>query len=284
MEALFAGIREALLDRSAIGDGTEERADARRADEPSARVLERDPELGLRIPARGITRARAQLVAPVQTLECGIWEVPKGGGRCTFLVLDGLLARDLVLAGTTCTELLGEGDVLDPSLPGRVEGLVRYDVLWHVLQPLRFAILDEQFQRALAEWPQVMGALLERTIRRTVRQSVHQALLQLSPVETRLVVLFWFLAERWGHVTPAGVTLRLRLTHQLIGQLVGVQRASVTTALRHVAAAGRVIRRSDGTWLLRGQAPGDLAHLHWGHGGTGSLGGDSLVAETLGRR
>ena len=55
-----------------------------------------------------------------------------------------------------------------------------------------------------------MGALLERAVRRTQRMSIHQALLQLSPVETRLLVLFWHLAERWGHVTPDGITVRLR--------------------------------------------------------------------------
>ena len=50
-----------------------------------------------------------------------------------------------------------------------------------------------------------MSALLERAIRRTLRMSIHQALLQLSPVETRLLVLFWHLAERWGRVTPDGI-------------------------------------------------------------------------------
>ena len=79
--------------------------------------------------------------------------------------------------------------------------------------------------------------LLERALRRTLRMSVHQALLQLSPVETRLLVLFWHLAERWGRVTPDGICVRLRLSHELLGQLVGCRRASVTTALHRVATA-----------------------------------------------
>ena len=74
-----------------------------------------------------------------------------------------------------------------------------------------------------------MRALLERAVRRTLRMSIHQALLQLSPVETRLLVLFWHLAERWGHVTPDGISVRLRMSHELLGQLVGSRRASVTT-------------------------------------------------------
>jgi len=64
-------------------------------------------------------------------------------------------------------------------------------------------------------------------------------------------------------VTPAGILLRLRLSHQLLGQLVGSQRASVTTALQRVCASRMVDRRSDGTWLLHGPPPDELAQLHW---------------------
>ena len=108
-----------------------------------------------------------------------------------------------------------------------------------------------------------MSTLLERAVRRTHRMSIHEALLQLSPVETRLLVLFWHLAERWGHVTPAGIALRLRLPHALLGQLVGCRRASVTTALQHIYSTGALERRSDGTWLLRGDPPDELAGVHW---------------------
>ena len=234
--------------------------------EGSVRILEVDPELGLRVPAAQISGARAQLVARVKALECGRWEVPHDEmerGTLGFLMLEGLLARDVILAGTTSTELVGEGDVLQPWVPAREAELVRYHVLWHVLLPVRVAVLDAAFGRSLAYWPQVMGALLERAVRRTLRMSIHQALLQLSPVETRLLVLFWHLAERWGHVTPDGVSVRLRLSHELLGQLVGSRRASVTTALRRIDESRLVVRRSDGTWLLRGAPPGELADIRW---------------------
>jgi len=230
------------------------------------RVLERDPELGLRVPASDITEARAGLVAPVQQLDRGLWEVPRcaTGEELGYLLLEGLLARDLVLAGRTCTELLGEGDLVQPDVSiARDESLVRYRVLWHVLAPVKFAVLDRGFSQALGRWPQVMRALLERAIRRNLRTSIHAALLQLSPVETRLLVLFWYLAERWGRVTPSGVSLSLRLSHELLGQLVGCQRASVTTALRRISDSGLVVRRSDRTWLLRGSPPDELAWVQW---------------------
>lgn len=247
------------------GDRADANGDRRSGRVACARVLERDRELGLRVPVSAITRARAELIAPVLTFDPGIWEAPAGldGGGLGFLVLEGLLARDVVLAGVTCTELLGEGDLVDPAGTPGPEALVGYEILWHALQRTSVAVLDGNFARSLVNWPQVSGALLERTVRRLTRMAVHRALLQLSPVETRLLVLFWFLAERWGRVTSDGISLRLQLTHQLIGQLVGSKRASVTTALHNVSDSGRVIRRADGTWLLRGGPPQDLAHLHW---------------------
>ena len=252
---------------AAVGDSREPRPDDRRGRGPRhIRLLECDPELGLRIAPGAVTRARVELVAPVRTLECGIWQAPPWlteDARLGFLVLEGLLARDVVLGGHSCTQLIGDGDVFEPMSPARAEGLVPFDVLWEVLAPVRIVVLDDAFARAVTRWPQVASALLERSVRRMTRMSIHQALLQLSPVETRLLVLFWFLAERWGRVTPDGISLPLRLTHQLIGQLVGAKRASVTTGLHRVAASGLVLRRSDHTWLLRGPAPQELAHLHW---------------------
>ena len=230
------------------------------------KLLECDPELGLRIPAAGIARARDTLVAPVRSLPCGVWNVPEEPAdrvRLGYLVTEGLLAREVILAGTTCAELLGEGDVMQPTAKGREEPLLHYHVQWHVLRPVRVAILDERIFRMLGDWPQVMSALLERAIGRAQRMSIHQALLQLSPVETRLLVLFWYLAERWGRVTPAGISVRLRLSHELLGHLVGVQRASVTTALTRIGPSGLIVRRADGTWLLRGDPPSELAQLHW---------------------
>jgi CRP/FNR family transcriptional regulator, cyclic AMP receptor protein len=232
----------------------------------SARVLELDPELGLRIPASEISRAREELVAPVLELPEGHWNVPHGDGargRLGFLILEGLLARDMTLAGRTATELLGDGDVVQPWLGQREDGLVPCRVGWHVLMPLRLGVLDDSFARSMARFPQVTSALLERAIRRTHRMSVHEALLQLTPVETRLLVLFWHLAERWGRVTPAGIMLRLRLPHALLGQLVGCRRASVTTGLQHIYASGELVRPDDGTWLLTGSAPDELTTLHW---------------------
>jgi CRP-like cAMP-binding protein len=231
----------------------------------SVRVLEVDPELALRVPPSRIYEARRRLVAPLQVLSSGFCEVPLDNEpmHLGYLIIEGLIARDTVLANHVSTELLGDGDVLQPQAPAGDDALIHYRVYWHVLTPVRLAVLDAEFARTLVHWPQVTASILERTNRRVLQMSIHQALLQLSPVETRLLVLFWHLAERWGRVTPEGILLPLGLTHQVLGQLVGCRRASVTTALKAVTNSGLVDRVDDGSWLLHGEPPDELSHLTW---------------------
>jgi CRP/FNR family cyclic AMP-dependent transcriptional regulator len=70
-----------------------------------------------------------------------------------------------------------------------------------------------------------------------------------------LKALFWHLAERWGRVSGDGVVVPLALTHRILGQLVGARRPTVSTALSELAERGELVRRSDGSWLLRGDPP-----------------------------
>ncbi len=234
----------------------------------TVRLLELDPELGLRVPPAEVERSRAELVARTISFEPGVWGVPTDAGDrggMGYIVLDGVLAREMLLVGSKCAEVLGEGDVIAPSVH-RDDSLVRYHTQWHVLEPLRLAVLDERFARALGSWPAVIAAVLERAERRTRRLAVHQAIQQLSPAETRLLMLFWHLAERWGRVTPNGIAIHLRLSHEMLGHLVGSRRASVTTALARVCESGQLERRGDGTWMLCGSPPGEHAPLHWQRG------------------
>ena len=59
-------------------------------------------------------------------------------------------------------------------------------------------------------------------------------------IDRRLLVLFWEAANRWGRVTPDGVRVRLPLTHQTLGHLVGSRRPSVSVALGALAARGEL--------------------------------------------
>ena len=56
-----------------------------------------------------------------------------------------------------------------------------------------------------------------------------------------------------GDYKPAeyrGVILPLQLSHQMLGQLVGAQRPTVTLALGKLGERGHLVRRSDGHWFL----------------------------------
>jgi CRP/FNR family transcriptional regulator, cyclic AMP receptor protein len=70
-----------------------------------------------------------------------------------------------------------------------------------------------------------------------------------------LKALFWHLAERWGRVSGDGVIVPLALTHRILGQLVGARRPTVSTALSELAEREELVRRPDGSWLLRGDPP-----------------------------
>ncbi len=59
-------------------------------------------------------------------------------------------------------------------------------------------------------------------------------------VERRLLLKLRQLADRWGRVTPDGIRLDLRLTHQELANMVGAVRESVTIALGRLSEAGEI--------------------------------------------
>jgi hypothetical protein len=96
----------------------------------------------------------------------------------------------------------------------------------------------------------VLGVIVRRMAERSARQAVMQAICHHPRVDDRLRGLFWHLANRWGRVTPGGVVLPLRLTHDSLARLVGAQRPTVSTALKSLQDAREVTRRRDGAWVL----------------------------------
>jgi CRP-like cAMP-binding protein len=104
-----------------------------------------------------------------------------------------------------------------------------------------------------------MAALMARAVRRSRALVHHLAITQVTGVETRIAMVLWEFAERWGHVRPDGVALSLGLTHETLARLVGARRPSVTTALRALAEQGRVTQEGPGRWVLHGPAPGTSA-------------------------
>ena len=110
-------------------------------------------------------------------------------------------------------------------------------------------------RRRGSQYPEVTAALFDRLSERSLRLATTQAISQLTRVDRRLKALFWHLAERWGRVGGEGVVIPLALTHRILGQLVGARRPTVSTALSELAERDELVRRSDGSWLLRGDPP-----------------------------
>jgi CRP-like cAMP-binding protein len=188
-------------------------------------------------------------VAPRIDVAPGPWlpEPPPGGGA-PVLVLDGLLCRDAALADRTSTQLLGPGDIVDPWL--KSDELLPCRVSWRAHTPAVLGLLDGRFGQAARRWPSLSAVVTRRLCERADRLAAQGAALQLSNVEQRLVANLWQLADRFGRVAPGGVVIPLQLTHQLLGQLVGAQRPTVTLAATKLTESGYVTRREDGTWFL----------------------------------
>jgi CRP/FNR family cyclic AMP-dependent transcriptional regulator len=219
------------------------------------RILDVEPDLGGALSGASLEAARRDAVGVVERLPVGAWPRSSFGrydGRVMgLLVIDGLLAREVHLANTTCTELLGRGDLLRPWDEDGEFAPVPSAVDWEVLERVRVVVLDDRFVRATARWPELLGALTGRALQRARWLSLQLAIRCLTRVDVRVLVLFWHLADRWGHVEQDGVAVPMRLTHATIGRLIAVRRASVTTSLRRLRERGFVERRPDRTWLLQ---------------------------------
>jgi CRP/FNR family cyclic AMP-dependent transcriptional regulator len=233
--------------------------------EQKVRVVDAFPELVEALAPEQQRLARQYAVATLELLPPGLWhprhELQPEPGHLGVLVLEGLLTRDVVLGETLATELVGRGDILRPADHDGQDAPVPFDVVWHVLEPARIAILDRSVAEVIGRFPEAMEVLMQGAVRRAQSLAVTLAVSHLRRVDVRLHVIMWYLADRWGKVTPEGVRVPLRLTHQTLGRLVGAQRPSVTTALKQLADAGTLTRAPDQTWLLHGDPPETLERL-----------------------
>jgi hypothetical protein len=225
----------------------------------TVRLLEADPDLGGLLTGARRHEAERELVVRVHRLGVGVWDVSRlegaGADHVGLLLLDGVIAREVIVADHVSAELLGPGDLVRPWQDATKADLLPVDVLWSILSPSSFAVLDRRFAGELARWPEVTAALFERLSERSLRLGTTQAISQLTRVDRRLKALLWHLAERWGRVSGDGVVVPLALTHRILGQLVGARRPTVSTALGELAERGELVRRVDGSWVLRGSPP-----------------------------
>lgn len=231
-------------------------------------VLKEDAELAEAIPLERRQQAIAECTAPGLLIQSGPWG-GKGSlgfqGGIGVLVLRGLMIRRVGIDGRFGAELIGEGDLLRPTEES-VSPLLPLTTDWSIVVPARVAALDVSFEQRLTRYPELARALVARAIQRSKNLAVNMAIVHQARVDVRLHMLLWHLAARWGRVRSDGTVLKLRLTHAVLADLVAARRPTVTTALSDLSRRGLV--RTDGeTWVLSGEAPGDLLVVADGAGG-----------------
>lgn len=223
------------------------------------RVLEADPDLAAGLKPDQLHIAAQRVYARTEVLDAGLWEPRPSNGTCLgLLILEGLICRSVAIVDRSSTELLGAGDLLRPWRHHDEDGMLPCRVEWRVLERARVVILDERFSAAIAPWPEIAAELAERAIRRSRWQAVFATISHMTRVDVRLLFAFWHFADRWGRVTPDGVVVRLPLTHESLGTLIGARRPSVTTALSGLAQRGLLRPLIRGEWLLTGGASARL--------------------------
>ena len=217
----------------------------------------------------GVPRARrAEAVeatwATVLGLRLAPWpagELRGPPGHLGLLVLDGLLCREVLVGHRSYVELLGEGDLLRPWDPLSDDASSSAGTRWTAYSEVRLAVLDRAFALRIGAFPEITAALMGRGVRRSRWLAFHVAVAHLPQLDARLRLMFGYLADRWGRVTPAGMVIQLRLSHELLGALVGARRSPVTRALARLRASGEVSRLPDGTWMLCARPPEHVEHL-----------------------
>jgi CRP/FNR family transcriptional regulator, cyclic AMP receptor protein len=221
-------------------------------------VLHADPELAGSLADTRLARAEQLSVATVLRRPSGIWDAKADADHARdgfgLLVLDGVLVRRVGVEERVGAELLGPGDLLQPTQHDGEEATLPFEATWRVLSSLRLAVLDGHWVARMAPFPEVGVALLARTLVRSRRLASMLAITHYPRLDDRLWLFFWEVADRFGRVRPDGVAVDLPLTHEVVSHLVGARRPSVSAALARLEREGRLQRRESG-WLLTGEPP-----------------------------
>jgi CRP-like cAMP-binding protein len=154
-----------------------------------------------------------------------------GGGRLAL----GVIAEE---ERERTIGMLEEGDLLVRPLDGwaaagpQVRCFALEDSLVH--------LVDRPRMEAWMREPG-LAANLVRVLSAQIAERELAVAIALEPrLERRLLLKLRQLAERWGRVTPDGIRLDLRLTHQELANMIGAVRESVTLALGRLADAGEI--------------------------------------------
>lgn len=217
-------------------------------------LLEVEPELGSALGREQREAAEIGLQAPIVTISPGAWEPPTEAEADGFgyLVIEGMLLRRVAIEGGCSIELLAAGDCL---LPWREEPASFSRADWQVVERARLAVLDLRPGSVISRWPAIAATIAGRAIDRSRRLALQSAIMSIVGIEDRLHALLWGLAERWGEVVPEGTQLEMDVPQQILAEMVGARRPTVSLALGSLREQGLVETDGSGRWLLGGAPP-----------------------------
>ena len=216
-------------------------------------LIDVDPQLGVELAEDEREIARKAIVAGTIVVPVGPWVEPAAGygpgNAYGVLVVDGFMMRTVTIGERTTGQLFGPGDIMQSWPTEDLPAPVSVEVTWSVVAPAVLARLDDRVITLSARWPSVLRRLAWRASSVAGRVSLQVAIARVPRLEERLLLLFWGLAERWGSMTPNGMLLPVRLTHESIAALTAASRPPVSGALSQLSREGLLTRVPTG-WLL----------------------------------
>jgi CRP/FNR family transcriptional regulator, cyclic AMP receptor protein len=218
-------------------------------------LLDVDPDFGRGLSAEDRRAAHRHLPVALEDVPRGLW-LPRVHRHppVAYVVVSGTLLRGARVEQRCATELLGPEDVMRPWDEDESPAGLAYTEGWTVLEPVRLAVLDRRFATAAARWPALLDELLRRSLQRARRLMTLMSVSGIRRLDLRLLVLLRILADRWGKVSPDGIRLELRLTHETLARLAGAQRPSVSTALGRLQHDG-LLTMEHRTFVLPAEFP-----------------------------
>jgi CRP/FNR family transcriptional regulator, cyclic AMP receptor protein len=225
------------------------------------RLLDADPDLGQFMSPEAAADAR-ELTAALMTFDRDddgpLQARLEQQGAFAALVLEGMVVNQIQVADQAGLRLIAPGDFVWVN---RASGSMRVsESACRAIPGTKLALLGHDLLLGIRRWPGLARGIQVRSAQQADRLAAQLVICQLPTVDERLLAMMWLLAESWGRVTSAGTALPLRLTHEVLGALIGARRPTVTLAFRDLTKRGAIIRQDQG-WLLLASPPGASGRL-----------------------
>jgi CRP/FNR family cyclic AMP-dependent transcriptional regulator len=230
-------------------------------------LLREDPDLGRTLSGPEREVAQRSCIAGTFILRRGRWDggarigAAKGPEGFGLLVLSGVLSRHVSQAERGAAELIGPGDLIRPWDTVTEWSTLPVESNWAAVLPTRVAILDAGFSRRVARFPGISEELVRRALLRSRYLAILSTIASQRRLETRLHMLFWHLADRFGRMRGEWIQIPVPLTHGLLSELVGARRPSVSTVVSRLQSRGLLAQEREG-WRISGTVPPEYAAMH----------------------